>query len=145
MSTQAYCHFCDDIRYEVGNKNSLIGLYSSELFVEQIPIAIPKLCVIAFISAPLDNPMTSLTLKVILGDEVLSETRVPDEFIKETVSSIRAKSTPTDEYTKILIGVNTILCPLLLDREGVLKVVAIADSTEIVAGKLRIKLSEDKK
>ncbi len=34
--------FCDDVRYEVGGKRSLIGIYSGVLEVERFPTILPK-------------------------------------------------------------------------------------------------------
>lgn len=39
-----YAIICDDIRQEVGNKISLIGIYSKDIFVTKIPFTFPKLC-----------------------------------------------------------------------------------------------------
>jgi hypothetical protein len=42
-----YALFCDDIRREIGNKTSLLGLYSAAAFFEaEFPISIPKFCVV---------------------------------------------------------------------------------------------------
>ena len=39
-----YAIICDDIRQEVGNKFSLIGIYLKEIIVSKFPITLPKLC-----------------------------------------------------------------------------------------------------
>ena len=41
-----YAIICDDIREEVGNKLSYIGIYGRDIFVPNIPFNFPKLCVI---------------------------------------------------------------------------------------------------
>lgn len=38
-----YGLICDDIRHEVGDKFSLIGVYGSHLYVAQLPFLFPKL------------------------------------------------------------------------------------------------------
>jgi hypothetical protein len=35
---------CDDIREEIGNKLTLIGIYEQEIFVSKLPYTFPKLC-----------------------------------------------------------------------------------------------------
>lgn len=35
---------CDDIRFEQGNKISLIGVYTEGILVPRLPITLPKLC-----------------------------------------------------------------------------------------------------
>jgi hypothetical protein len=39
-----YAIICDDIRHEMGDKFSLIGIYGSDIYVAQIPFFFPKLC-----------------------------------------------------------------------------------------------------
>lgn len=39
-----YTLICDDIRNEIGNKRSLIGVYSGSIIVPRLPYAFPKLC-----------------------------------------------------------------------------------------------------
>ncbi len=40
----AYTIFCDDLRQEVGNKVSYMGVYQGMMFVPAFPVALPKLC-----------------------------------------------------------------------------------------------------
>ncbi len=35
---------CDDIRFETGNKVSLMGLYDEDIVLAQVPARLPKLC-----------------------------------------------------------------------------------------------------
>jgi hypothetical protein len=44
--TFEYAIICDDIRYELGDKFSLIGVYGSDICVAQIPFSFPKLGVV---------------------------------------------------------------------------------------------------
>lgn len=39
-----YSLICDDVRHEVGNKVSFIGVYTKDLFIPQTPFTFPKLC-----------------------------------------------------------------------------------------------------
>ena len=39
-----YAIICDDIRQEIGNKISLIGIYTKDIFVTKFPFMFPKLC-----------------------------------------------------------------------------------------------------
>ena len=39
---------CDDVRQEVGNKLSFIGVYSKELHIPKTPFTFPKLCIYLF-------------------------------------------------------------------------------------------------
>ena len=39
-----YAIICDDIRQEISNKLSFIGIYGKDIFVSKIPFTFPKLC-----------------------------------------------------------------------------------------------------
>jgi len=42
---QFYGVFCDDIRHEIGNKFTLVGCYGKELYIQELPSKLNKLCV----------------------------------------------------------------------------------------------------
>ena len=65
--------FCDDVRQEVGNKFSLMGCYGTDLFVPAFPITLPKLCAFVHVRTDRGHPFGRLTLRLVRGDDVLSE------------------------------------------------------------------------
>lgn len=65
--------FCDDVRQEVGNKFSLMGCYGTDLFVPAFPITLPKLCAFVHVRTDRGHPFERLTLRLVRGDDVLSE------------------------------------------------------------------------
>ncbi len=65
--------FCDDIRHEMGGKISLIGVYSSGLFVDALPALLSKLCLSVKAVTPADQPFRSLTLRVFQDEAILQE------------------------------------------------------------------------
>ena len=60
--------WCDDIRHEIGNKPSFMGVYTSALGVPQLPLALPKLCCWLTLTAPPELPLTELTVTINLDD-----------------------------------------------------------------------------
>lgn len=48
--------YCDDIRIEVGDKLSVMGIYNSDMLFSQLPTVLPKFCVLANLRLPLDHP-----------------------------------------------------------------------------------------
>ena len=70
--------FCDDIRYEVGGKLSLIGVYSGGLLVNKFPVILPKLCVLIKIVTPAEEPLSALKVRILKNDETLQEVDVDD-------------------------------------------------------------------
>jgi len=45
MPREIYSIVCDDIRFEQGNKVSLIGVYDEGILVPRVPFSFPRLCV----------------------------------------------------------------------------------------------------
>lgn len=44
--------FCDDVRNEVGNKLSLMGVYGQDLLLREFPTTLPKLCAVMLLDLP---------------------------------------------------------------------------------------------
>jgi hypothetical protein len=138
MTRHAFCHFADDLRFEVGNKVSLIGMYSGEMFVPVIPVTLPKLVAMGFCTTRADKLIESLSFKVFLGDQILQEGELPADTLRDIQAHVASGGDAGDPVREISIGVNVMLSPLHLTTLAPLKVVLIADGEELVAGKLRI-------
>ena len=74
--------FCDDVRQEVGNKFSLMGCYGTDLYVPAFPITLPKLCAFVHVRTDRAHPFDRLTLRLVRGDDVLSELVANPEKLK---------------------------------------------------------------
>jgi hypothetical protein len=73
--------FCDDIRRELGNKMTLVGCYGSDLVLDELPVALPRLCVMARVITPVGDPVQKLVVRVRKGDAVIGELGVSEEQI----------------------------------------------------------------
>src|SRR4051794_10954427 len=63
----ANCIFCDDIRHEVGNKVSLMGIYSADiLFPGPPPVAFRTLGIVAWLIFDVDDRPTKFTIRVLV-------------------------------------------------------------------------------
>ncbi len=67
-----YILMCDDIRAELGNKNSYIGVYGDQILVRAFPHVFPKLC-FAVSVRPFDLYKASVVLRY--GGKNLVESR----------------------------------------------------------------------
>lgn len=135
----AYCQFADDIRYELGGKTSLIGIYGSEIHVTQFPAVMPKFCAATFFATSPEGTLESLQVTVLNGDTVLFDASVPPDALQHMIDDVLKNSTPEDPISVITLGVHGVVSPLVLDRESVIKVMVKADGQEYMAGKLRVK------
>jgi hypothetical protein len=142
MSRYAYCHFCDDIRFEVGNKNSIIGIYGGDLIVEKLPTTILKLCIAGFFVTPASEPVKSISARVLLKDQILTEQAIPNEHLVAMQSALFKTDTLDEPLEKVSIGLNLTITPLIIEFQSIIKLVIVADEKEYVAGKLRLKSLE---
>ena len=64
--------YCDDVRNEVGNKTSLMGIYRNNLYVKDFPIMLSKFCVVIDAYTTHNNPFENVTFKVMRDDDVIA-------------------------------------------------------------------------
>lgn len=91
---------CDDVRNEVGNKLSLIGVYTKDIVFNEIPAIYSKLCFVIIIKE-LKELFTDvkLILKSPESDDVVMKMKVPpdtslnsDLVLTWAISPFRAKA-----------------------------------------------------
>ena len=65
-----YVHtiWCDDIRQEVGNKPSFMGVFAAGILLPALPAALSRLCVYTWVVSPIDKAIQSLLLQVVRDD-----------------------------------------------------------------------------
>ena len=132
--------FCDDIRVEVGNKLSFMGVYRGTIDVPEFPYVAPKLCIATYCSSPIENTFKSLRMKISLGDTLLHDEAIPVEFINQSFNEVKSIAAGSSEpVERIIIGFNTMIAPLIIDRDSIIRVMVYSDEEEIVAGKIRIR------
>ncbi|MFZ2726418.1 MAG: hypothetical protein WAX77_09225 [Methylococcaceae bacterium] len=60
--------WCDDIRQELGNKPSLMGIYTNAITIPSLPIALHRIAVYTTIVTEVDNPIKKLAFKIVRDD-----------------------------------------------------------------------------
>lgn len=124
--------FCDDIRHEMNGKLSYIGVYSGALLVPAFPATLPKLCVSVTIVTPVNEPLRSLTLRVLKDDETLQEI-VFDKEQLASASNVFAELNDEERQRRHAQTLQALLAftPLHLEKACALKVRVLADHTEL--------------
>lgn len=128
--------FCDDIRFELGNKATLVGLYNADMYVAELPTFIAKLCVWVSVTTPAGQPFRTLKVRIERGKDVLTEAAPPigDMNFERT-------SAPThDAQTRATMVVYFNLPPMTIAEPCTFRAIAVADDVEYVAGKLHVGL-----
>lgn len=95
-----YLHalWCDDIRQEVGNKPSFMGAYLGGMTVPTLPFMLPKLCVHAWASTPIENPFQAVTFKITRDDGA-----VLGELISDRSHELMPQTGPEDAKSLFLM------------------------------------------
>jgi len=68
MTTYVHAIWCDDIRMELGNKPSFMGVYTGGIVVPALPTVLPKLCVYAWVVSPIESPASISCIRVVRDD-----------------------------------------------------------------------------
>lgn len=108
-----YAIICDDIRQEVGNKISLIGIYPKDIFVTKLPFTLPKLCF-------------AINYDYIKGGDTFSidlsgpNTKRLGEIIKG--------GTPEQIKDYARFQIHAVFSPLIVEKEGDYKLTVIVNN-----------------
>jgi len=125
--------FCDDVRQEVGNKLSFMGVYGPQLVVPAFPTTIAKLCFVITARTPVNRPFEALRFRIHKDDSILVEHDMT-AGLRDVLT--RMQSGPDDDVLTV-IGVLQVF-PLALDAPCRLKVRADTEAGELLGGLLQI-------
>jgi hypothetical protein len=133
----ANCVFCDDIRTEVGNKVSLMGVYSTDMqFPVSPPIAIRTLGIVAWIIFDADDRPTHLTMRVLVPPA-----RTEALKIEANIEGELPIHYERDEYSKGQLRFISMINGIQFTEEGFLEVMFDTERETIRAGRLRIRFN----
>ncbi len=141
MNRYAHCHFCDDVRFEIGNKTSLMGLYSGEMLVQSAPTIVPKLCFFVQCSTDINIPFQVLKIRISDKDQLLIEQTVEGEELKNVFAQTAMRGSSEDPIERLTIGLTLVASPFIIEKENIITVIITADGEEMTAGRLRIKVT----
>lgn len=123
--------YCDDVRHEVNGKLSYIGVYSSRLFVPTFPAILPKLCVSVQVIAQAEEPLSSLTVRVLRDNEVLQQIVADDKQLSAASESSRDMTDDELQDRLYIFHFLLVFSPIQFDAPCVLKVRAQTESDEL--------------
>ncbi len=130
--------YCDDIRYEMGNKLSFMGCYQGELFVPAAPTILAKLCIHATAWTPIARPFKSLTFRVLIDEQTeLARQIVPPEYFVEM------PDTPGKTATRINNSAMLVFSPFVIEKPTILRIMADTEEGEISGPRLLIKITPE--
>lgn len=119
--------FCDDVREEINNKHSFIGVYDKEIIVKKFPTLLPKFFIVNRIKFKKnETPPKEIFIKLTFpGGE--TEVTAKIEKKKNTISQ--------DEF----VSINGEFSPFILESEGIIEAKIKADGKRFFSsGKLLV-------
>lgn len=127
--------YCDDMRQEVGNKTSLMGVYSADLVIKRFPSEIHKLCIAIHVRTSADHPFEMLEIAVQKNDKKEEiELISTGSLVKPSGESYVMGSTNI-----IIVQVFMILPPFRVTENTLLTVMAKTEKEQLNGVGLRIK------
>lgn len=145
MTTEPYgvTIFCDDIRYELNGKLTLVGSYLSEMnFSGSAPGLLPTFAALVNIRIPLSFRFSKLKLRVVR--EIGSDIETIFEGVLDSKSELHAEGTHTSADDQLDEKVNVVTfpiqwSPMSFSGPGFVKVRCYLDDTyEIKLGALQV-------
>jgi len=134
----AYCIFCDDIRHEISNKTSLIGVYNADMIFDAAPpVVIPKLGISLWVISDLDDRPSKLVVRVIAPDG--GDVPEGGEILRADLGATITGSLPYSEGAlKAQMRATLQLSPIPLMAEGYIEVWVDTERESFRAGRLFI-------
>jgi Family of unknown function (DUF6941) len=131
------CIFCDDIRHELGNKTSFMGVYTTDiLFPAVAPVALRSLGIIAWLIFDVDDRPTKLALRVLIPPartEILK--------IETDVDGKIPEYRDRDEYSKGSLRFTAMINGIEFAEEGFIEVMIDTERETLRVGRLRVRLN----
>jgi hypothetical protein len=127
MNRFAYAIFCDDIRNEVNNKTSFMGIVGHLMYLPVFPIVLPKLCVSVTANTPRDKPFKSLSFKGFLNETILFEV----ELDADQLAQANQGQGQIEDPKGFLAQAMFVLSPLHIEGPGKIKISVIADGEDL--------------
>ncbi len=133
--------FCDDIRHEVGEKISLIGVYAADLVVPRMPITLPKLCVWSVIGTDIERPFSRLVVKLVQEGKPTPLIESLDLAPEAREWYEKSRQDFDDSVEHLHYGLEFAVVPFQIDATTSLRVIAETDSGILKGRRLRIRAS----
>lgn len=134
----AICIFCEDIRQEIGNKISLMGVYASDIaFPIAPPVGIPKFGIVIWLVFDVGDEPQKVVIRVLAPPA-----RIEIAKLEASVSDGGIQFPyPPDELSKGTLRLVIPLFNVVFSEEGFVEVIAEMDGTIVRAGRLKIRFA----
>ena len=138
MSRFAHSIYSDDVRHEIGNKRSIIGIYTGKMFVTEFPVVLPRLCISTVVVTPINRPFKELRFRLLSDDEVVLDSPLDKSHFP---SGEDEKSEGENAPRVIIANFEMQVSPFPVQKAITLRVRIITEEEELKGGALSIELA----
>jgi hypothetical protein len=132
--------FCDDVRYEVNGKISLIGIYGPDLVVlGDLPTILPRFWISMFAYFPPDRSVRDVKMLVYLPGDPEDGPSIKLDLPWSLEPQLDKKPPYADALASLYLRHQTGLTMVQLKEEGYIRVRLVHGKQRIRAGALRIR------
>lgn len=131
---------CDDVRKEVGNKLSYMGIYSGSIVVTQFPARLPKLCFVLNLRVDAESPLRQAVFRIMKDETVIARAELKEEQLSEMQIRIAAaaKDVMTLESPHFTFSVVCEVAPFEVTESCKLRMRADTEHGEIKGGTIPV-------
>ncbi len=126
--------FCDDVRSEVGNKLSLMGVYGQDLLLQEFPATLPKLCAVMLLDVPAGTEAREAVFVLKRGDEIVGRAVASVDEARRT----RGAEPAVDPGARLSIRFIAQMSPLVFDAPCELIAYAEVMGEMVHGGRLKV-------
>ena len=132
-----FCQYADDIRQEMGNKISMMGIYQGGMHVTgPVPQQLPKLVISSIFNTPVEQRVENISVDVILNEEVLQNVTPPQESLREMQDAAHKSS----DAKMLSMQMVFVMQPFPINGSGKLRVRIVADGEIFDSNALQIEV-----
>jgi hypothetical protein len=137
-----YTIFCDDIRMEVANKLTFVGIYTGQfvIYTDVLPVVIPKLGMSITYRQRHDRMVFPVQFRVFFpwAPETPMVIDTPDQLVQSSVEGASALSERSGEVAFVTTTFNFGLSPFVIGSPGIIKVRAVRGDDLVRLGGMEI-------
>ena len=124
--------YCDDVRSEIGNKLSFMGIYGPNILLNEFPAILSKLCAVMSLHMPAETQAETVTFFLYKDDEEVGRSTAHIADVRKAATQLRE----FDDERRLTIRFIAQMAPLQLEGPCRLKARAEVDGETIKGGSL---------
>jgi hypothetical protein len=130
----AVSFFADDIRTEIDNKSTVVGIYHGDLILPEFPAIIARVSILTVILIPnAKKPISKIKFRLIMTNEEVIEHLVPEDLLLKM---------PREEDGRMRYEIATIISPFTIKKAGILMATVEVNGEIVPSGSIQAFLNE---